>query len=188
MSVERGLIKTSPSAIGSAIGSAQLAENPRRGEKSIRLAGLLVLLTMGATSAMADDVAYAWRFDDSADGPFLLLGSAEATDDFVFLLSCSDDQSTSDMVVYDIGGAHIGQPVRIELSRDGAKVSLEAITTADKRGFVFAEAKNFPLRPLISVLDGEGPVRMIAGKTITLLPDEGRAAKLAEFSARCSPN
>jgi hypothetical protein len=50
-----GLSKTSPSPIG----SAQLAENSHRGEKSIRLAGLLVLLTMGATSAMADDVAYA---------------------------------------------------------------------------------------------------------------------------------
>jgi hypothetical protein len=148
---------------------------------------LLILLTAG-TKALGDDVNYAWRNDDNEDGQFLLLGSAEATDDFVFLLSCSDDQSTSDMVVYDIGGAHIGQPVRIELSRDGAKVSLKAITTADKRGFVFAEAKNFPLRPLISVLDGEGPVRMIAGKTITLLPDEGRAAELAEFAARCSPN
>jgi hypothetical protein len=165
-----------------------LAEKHHHYENSIRLAGYLVLLTIGASSALGDDVDYAWRFDDNADGPFLLLGSAEATDDFVFLVSCSDDHSTSDMVVYDTGGAHVGQPVIIELSRDGAKVSLRAITTADKRGFVFAEAKNFPVRPLISVLDGEGPVRMITGKTITLLPGEGRAAVLAEFAARCSPN
>jgi hypothetical protein len=148
----------------------------------------LVLLTMGAPSAFGDDVDYAWHYDDNEDGPFLLLGSAEATDDFIFLLSCSDDHETNDMVVYDIGGAKVGQPVKIELSRDGAKASVRAKTTTDKRGFVFAEAKNFPLRPLLSVLAGEGPVKMNTGKTATLLPDEGRATELAEFAARCSPD
>jgi hypothetical protein len=147
-----------------------------------------VLLTISAPYALGDDVSYAWRYDENADGPFLLLGSAEATDDFVFLLSCSDDHKTSEMVVYNIGGAKVGQPVKIELSRDGARASVRGKSTTDKRGFVFAEAKNFPVRPLISVLDGEGPVKMLTGKTVTLLPDEGRSAELAEFAARCSPD
>jgi hypothetical protein len=147
-----------------------------------------LVLTIGAPPAFGEDVNYAWRYDDNEGGPFLLLGSAEATDDFVFLLSCSDDHENNDMVVYDIGGAKVGQPVKIELSHDGVKVSIRGKTTTDKRGFVFAEAQNFPLRPLISVLAGEGPVKMTIGKKVDLLTDAGRAAELTEFAARCSPD
>jgi hypothetical protein len=160
-----------------------LAKNSRYGWSAF-----LVLLAAGTSYALGDDVNYAWRYDDNEGGPFLLLGSAEATDDFVFLLSCGDDHETNDMVVYDIGGGKVGQPVKIELSRDGARASFKGRTTTDKHGFVFAEAKNFPVGPLISVLAGEGPVKMLTGKTVTVLPEEGRAAELAEFAARCSPD
>jgi hypothetical protein len=159
-----------------------LAKNSRYGWLTF-----LILLTAG-TTALGDDVNYTWRNDDNENGPFLLLGSAEATDDFVFLLSCSDDHETDDMVVYDLGGGKVGQPVKIELSRGGATASFKGRTTADKHGFVFAEAKNIQVRPLISVLGGEGPVKMFTGKTVTWLPDEGRADELAEFVARCGPD
>ena len=152
---------------------------------------ILVLLPIGAPSALGAETygGYAWHYSDDPDGTSLVLGSPETTDDFVFLLSCSDADKTSEMAVYvDIGGAKVGQPVKIELSRDGAKASVKGKTTTDKSGFVFAEAKNFPVKPLISVLDGEGPVKVITGKTVTLLPDEGRAAELAEFAAQCSPD
>ena len=29
---------------------------------------------------------------------------------------------------------------------------------------------------------------MLTGKTVTVLPEEGRAAELAEFAAQCSPD
>ena len=147
----------------------------------------LVLLPIATPSALGDET-YAWRYGDHQDGSSLVLGSTETTDDFVFLLSCEADK-TDEMAVYlDIGHAKVGQPVTIELSRDGAEVLVKAKMTTDKSGFVFAVARNFPVKPLLSVLDGEGPVKMITGKTVTLLPDEGRSAELAEFAARCSPN
>jgi hypothetical protein len=149
----------------------------------------LILLPIAAQAAFSEDLAYAWRLSDNQDGSSLVLGSAEPRDDFVFLLSCSDANRINEMAIYvDIGSAKVGQPVKIELSRDGAKAYVKGRTTVDKSGFIFAEAQNFPVKPLLSVLDGEGPVKIITGRTVTLLPDEGRAAGLAEFASRCSPD
>ena len=36
-----------------------------------------------------------------------------------------------------------------------------------------AEAKGFPVKPVIAVLDGKGPVNVVTGKTMTVLPAEG---------------
>ena len=49
------------------------------------------------------------------------------------------------MTVYvDIEGAKIGQPVTIELTRDGAEASVKGTTTTDEMsGFIFAQAKDF---------------------------------------------
>jgi hypothetical protein len=155
------------------------------------LLAFLVLLPIGARTALGAETygGYAWSYSANPHGSSLVLGSTETTDDFVFLLSCGDADMTDEMAVYvDIGSAKVGQPVKIELSRDGAKVSVKGKTIADKSGFIFAEAQNFPVKPLLSVLDGEGPVKIITGKTVNLLPDEGRAAELAEFAARCSPD
>ena len=49
----------------------------------------------------------------------------------------------------------------------------------------FAEAKNFPIKPVIGVLNGKGPIKVVTRKTETLLPEEGRAPELAEFVRRC---
>jgi hypothetical protein len=147
----------------------------------------LVLLPIAAPAVLGDET-YTWRYGDNQDGSSLVLGSTETTDDFVLLLSCEAGK-TDEMAVYlDIGHAKAGQPVTIELSRDGAEALVKAKTTADKSGFVFAVARNFPVKPLLSVLGGEGPVKMIIGKRVTLPPDEGRSAELAAFAARCSPD
>ena len=55
-------------------------------------------------------------------------------------------------------------------------------------GFIFAEAKGFPVKPVIAVLDGKGPVNVVTGKTVTVLPEEGRAPELAKFAKQCRLN
>ncbi|MGZ5849301.1 MAG: hypothetical protein ACXWJN_01770 [Methyloceanibacter sp.] len=104
-----------------------------------------------------------------------MLGSTETTEDFVFLLSCSNADKSGEMTVYvDIEGATIGQPVTIELTRAGAEASVKGTTTTDEMsGFIFAEAKGFRVKPVIAVLDGKGPVNVVTGKTMTVLPAEG---------------
>ncbi len=85
-----------------------------------------------------------------------------------------------------VAAAKVGQPVTIELTRDGAKASVKGTTTTDEMsGFIFAEAEKFPVKPVIAVLDGEGPVTVMTGKTETVLPEEGRAEELAKFAKQC---
>ena len=72
---------------------------------------------------------YAWGYSDNEDGPSLVLGSTETTEDFVFLLSCSNVDKTAEMTVYvDIEGAKVDQSVTIDLMRDGAKASVKGKT------------------------------------------------------------
>jgi hypothetical protein len=91
------------------------------------------------------------------------------------------------MTVYvDIEGAKVGEPVTIELARDGSKASIEGKTATDEMsGFVFAQADGFPVKPVIAVLDGKGPVIVTTGKTKTVLPEEDRAEELAKFAKQC---
>jgi len=107
------------------------------------LFGVLLTAAPAAAEAFA---GYGWGFSDNEDGPSLVLGSTETTEDFVFLPSCSNADKSGEMTVYvDIEGAKIGQPVTSELTRDGA------------------EAKGFPAKPVIAVLDGKGPVNVVTG-------------------------
>jgi hypothetical protein len=146
-------------------------------------------LAVWATAAVAAEAfaGYAWGYSDNEDGPSLVLGSTETTEDFVFLLSCSNVDKTTEMTVYvDIEGAKVGQTVTIELMRDGAKALVKGKTTTDEMsGFIFAEAKKFPVKRVIAVLDGKGPVTVMINKTETVLPEEGRADELSKFSQRC---
>jgi hypothetical protein len=70
----------------------------------------------------------------------VVLASTETTEDFGFLLSCSNADKSAEMMVYDeIEDAKVGQPVTIELTRMAPKP--RSTTTADEmRGFIFAEA------------------------------------------------
>ena len=79
--------------------------------------------SLTAAPAAAEAFAgYGWGFSDNEDGPSLVLGSTETTEDYVFLLSCSNADKSAEMTVYvAIEGAKIGQPVTIELTRDGAE-------------------------------------------------------------------
>ena len=146
-------------------------------------------LVVWAPAAVAAEAyaGYGWGFSDNEDGPSLVLGSTETTEDFVFLLSCSNVDKSGEMTVYvDIEGAKVDQTVTIELRRDGAKASVKGKTTTDEmNGFIFAEAKKFPVKPVIAVLDGKGPVTVMIGKTETVLPEEGRADELSKFSQQC---
>jgi hypothetical protein len=149
----------------------------------------LAQIVVGAPGAAAAEAyqGYAWGYSDNVDGPSLVLGSTETTEDFVFLFSCSNADKSAEMTVYvDIEGAKVDQPVKIELTRDGAKASVKGTTMTDEMsGFIFAEAKDFPVKPVIAVLDGKGPVTVVTGKTVTVLPEEGRADELAKFAKQC---
>ncbi len=91
------------------------------------------------------------------------------------------------MTVYmDIEGAKVGQPVTIELAAGATKVSVRGTTTTDEMsGFIFAEAKTFPMKPVIAVLNEKGPVTVKIGKTATVLPEPDRATELAKFAKDC---
>jgi hypothetical protein len=156
---------------------------------STTLLTLFVALWAPASAAVAAEAfeGYAWGYSDNEDGPSLVLGSTETTEDYVFLLSCSNADKSAEMTVYvDIEGAKVDQPVTIELTRGDAKASVKGTTTTDEMsGFIFAEAKDFPVKPVIAVLDGKGPVTVVTGKTVTVLPEEGRAPEFAKFANTC---
>jgi hypothetical protein len=90
--------------------------------------------SLTAAPAAAEAFAgYGWGFSDNEDGPSLVLGSTETTEDFVFLLGCSNAHKSAEMTVYvAIEGAKIGPPVTIELTRDGGEASVKGTTTTDE--------------------------------------------------------
>jgi hypothetical protein len=147
----------------------------------------MVLAGVPAARATEAFEGYAWGYSDNEDGPSLVLGSTETTEDYVFLLICNNADKAAEMTVYvDIPDAKIGQPVTIELSRDTAKTSVKGRTATDEMsGFIFAEAKKFPIKPVIALLDGKGAVTVTTGKAVTVLPEEGRGAELAKFAKQC---
>jgi hypothetical protein len=155
-----------------------------RGLAGLAGAGLAVITSPPASTpvAVAADTyaGYGWGYSDNVDGPSLILGSTESTEDYVFLMRCSNTDKSVEMIVYvAIAGAKVGRPVTIKLSRDGAQATVKGKTASDDvSGFVFAVAKDFPVKPVISVLDGKGPIEIVTRKTEILLPEEGRAPEL----------
>jgi hypothetical protein len=164
-----------------------------RGRAGLAGVGLAIITSPLASTpvAVAADTyaGYGWGYSDDmdGDGSSLILGSTENAEDYAFLMRCSNTEKSVEMIVYvDIAGAKVGRPVTIKLSRDGAQATVKGKTASDdKSGFVFAEAKNFPIKPVIGVLNGKGPIKVVTRKTETLLPEEGRAPELAEFVRRC---
>lgn len=152
------------------------------------LAAIAVLLAAAPPAFAAEAFqGYGWGYSANEDGPSLVLGSTETTEDFVFLLSCSNADKTAEMTVYvDIEGAKVGRPVKIALEGGSAKASVDGTTTTDEMsGFIFAEAREFLVKPVIAVLNQKGPVIVTTRKTVTTLPEQGRAEELAKFAKPC---
>ena len=104
-----------------------------------------------------------------------MLGSTETTEDFGFLLSCSNADKSAEMMVYDeIEDAKVGQPVTIELTRMAPKPRSRARPLTTKCVALSSPKPGFPVKPVIAVLDGKGPVNVVTGKMVTVLPEEGR--------------
>jgi hypothetical protein len=106
----------------------------------------------------------------------------------VFNLICRNNDKKTGMTVYvDIEGTRVGEPVAIELAAGLSKLSIEGnISTDEMSGFHFAEAAGFKIKPVIALLEGNGPVKVTTGKVVTTLPEKGRAAELANFSKICA--
>jgi hypothetical protein len=131
------------------------------------LAAIAWLLVWVPVAIAAEAFAgYGWGYSKNEDGPSLVLGSTETTEDYVFLLICDNADKSAEMTVYvDIPGAKVGQPVTIELARVGAKTNVKGETATDEMtGVIFAEAKKFPIKPVIAMLDGKGAVTVTTGK------------------------
>ena len=156
---------------------------------SIALA-LLAILLAGAwrcAAAETEDV-YAWIGGSGEGNVGVGYGSPETAEDQLFWLNCRNKEKASNMTVYvDIEGAKVGQPITIEFSAAAATASVKGKTATDEMsGFIFAEAIQFPVKPIIKVLKAKGPVTIKTGKTVTTLPEKGRAAELAEFAKACT--
>jgi hypothetical protein len=52
-------------------------------------------------------------------------------------------------------------------------------------GFLFAEARNFKVKPVIELLKPKGEASAKTGNVVTTLPDDGRADAVSEFAKAC---
>ncbi|MGH6865544.1 MAG: hypothetical protein ACREDO_05110 [Methyloceanibacter sp.] len=55
-------------------------------------------------------------------------------------------------------------------------------------GFLFAEAKDFKVRPVIALLKVKGPITVKKRSVSTPLPEKGRAKPVATFAKACALN
>lgn len=60
------------------------------------------------------------------------------------------------------------------------------IATEETSGFVFAEAKDFKIKPVIALLKGKGPITVKTGSVETALPEKGRGKAIVAFAKACT--
>jgi hypothetical protein len=115
-------------------------------------------------------------------------GSPETAEDLLFWLTCEPQKKAADMTLYDdIPGAKVGQAVAIEIGTDADKASVPGkVATDEMSGFLFAEAKNFKVKPVIAAFKVKGPLTVKAGALTKILPETGRAEALAAFAKACT--
>lgn len=149
---------------------------------------MLVASLLAGTAAWAaeEDDGYGWTTGGVDGNAFLVYGSPETGEDYVFSLGCDGNDKATRMTVYvDIAGTKVGQPVAIAFSA-AAKLSVPGeISTDAMSGFLFAEAAGFKVRPVLALLSGDGPVTVKTGAVVTTLPAAGRGKATAEFAKSC---
>jgi hypothetical protein len=119
---------------------------------------------------------------------FLVYGSPETGEDYVFSLICHGGDKATRMTVYvDIAGTNVGDPIAIELAGPSARLSVPGrVATDEMSGFLFAEAAGFKIRPVIAALKEKGPVTVKTGGVVTTLPEAGRGKAVGEFAKTCA--
>lgn len=130
---------------------------------------------------------YAWMSENFEDNVSLIYGSPESGEDILFFIYCNNRDRHSELTVYEeIEGAEAGQPLMIEIGAGAAKVSIEGRTATDEmNGYIYGMAEKFPVRPLLGVLKGDGPVTVKMGAATATLPEAGRADAVSAFDGDC---
>jgi hypothetical protein len=158
--------------------------------RSLNLIGLAVsACLLGVAQAAAETVpGYKWMAGGDQGVASLTYGNPETVEDLLFWLICENKKKTTEITVYDdVTGAKVGQPILIELSAGAAKTSIKGhIATDEMTGYLFPQAKNFKVKPVIEVLKAKGPVTAKSGKLVTTLPEKGRAEAAAKFAKACA--
>lgn len=142
------------------------------------------LLAASATWGADEDFGYAWMTGDGDGRAYLVYGSPETGEDYVFILTCGDHAR---MTVYvDIEDTEVGDDVAIAFKGDAADLSVPGkIATDGMSGFHFAEATDATAKPVLAVLNGNGPVTVTTGSVVTALPAAGRDEAVSEFANSC---
>jgi hypothetical protein len=137
-------------------------------------------------ASLADD--YAWQVAKPRGGVSLLYGSKTDIDDTTLLLVCSTSKKTSELSLYqELKTVEAGQPLKIEVGTSAAKIALDGAAVEDDYfGMVIPQAKDFAVKPLLKVLEAPGVLTVKAGDVESTMPDEGRAAAVAEFGTLCT--
>jgi hypothetical protein len=156
---------------------------------SLPLAALLALAIPMAARAAESETGYVWTGGETEKGfSTLVYGSPETPEDLLFWVHCDMKKKTTEMTVYvDNPGTEVGQAITIELSAGAAKLPVKGkIVTDEMSGFLFAEARNFKVKPVIELLKPKGPASAKTGNVVTILPDDGRAEAVSEFAKACT--
>jgi hypothetical protein len=137
-------------------------------------------------ASLADD--YAWQVAKPRGGVSLLYGSKTDIDDTTLLLVCSTSKKISEFNLYaELKTVEAGQPLKIEVGTSAAQIALDGAAVEDDYfGMVIPQAKNFAVKPLLKVLEAPGVLTVKAGDVESTMPDEGRAAAVAEFGTLCT--
>ena len=160
-------------------------------DRPIRLAltACLALAAPAAASASpALETGYVWTGGETEKGfSTLVYGSPETPEDLLFWVHCDMKKKTTEMTVYvDNPGTKVGQAITIELAAGAAKLPVKGkIATDEMSGFLFAEARNFKVKPVIELLKPKGEASAKTGNVVTTLPDDGRAEAVSEFAKAC---
>ena len=150
---------------------------------------LLALLACGAgfpaSSASAADV---WSAKTSGSFVTLRYGPLDERERAPFLLSCLNGIGIAVLSVnMDFPERETGEALTFEFSAGDKTAPVAGETAAeDGTGFIYGEAGDIAVKPILKVLEQKGPVTMKSGANAVELSDAGRAEAVAEFAKDCS--
>ncbi|MEM7191382.1 MAG: hypothetical protein AAF405_00695 [Pseudomonadota bacterium] len=129
-----------------------------------------------------------WQAKTSGSFVTLRYGPIESQARPVFHLSCLNSVQIAVLSVYmDFPEREAGDPLTIEFSAGGKTAPIAGETAAeDGTGFIYGEAGDFDVTPLLKVLEEKGPVTMTSGEIAVELSAQDRAPEVAAFAKACT--
>jgi hypothetical protein len=153
-----------------------------------RFIGFVAVLAFAAlaNAAFAQDQAL-WSSSNGGDMSSIRYGSLSTTELPPFMLSCFNSMGIAVLDLHDnFGKIPVGQTLPVELSAGSAKVTLTGTVSRDaSTGKVYAEVSDLKIKPVLQVLQSEGPITLKEGDASATLSDAGRATALKDFQDHC---